>query len=386
MSKKIQFLAGGTFALILMLSSQGLEAAAMSKPMLKDTITSAPFGETLDGAAVELYTLRNGHGMEAHIATYGGIVTYLSTPDRHGHFADVVLGYDNLAGYLNSSPYFGALIGRYGNRIAHGRFTLDGVNYSLAINNGVNALHGGRVGFDKVVWKVAGATVTPDGPQLILSHVSQDGDEGYPGNLKVTAVYTLTKDDALRLDYKATTDRDTVINLTQHSYFNLRGHGDILGHVVQIHADRFTPVDATLIPTGELRAVAGTPFDFRAPTAIGARIGQADEQLHFANGYDDNWVTDNSTGALAVMASVYDPETGRILEVSSTEPGLQFYTGNFLDGSITGKGGWVYGFRNALVMEPQHFPDSPNHANFPSVVLKPGQTYKNTIIYRFSAR
>jgi aldose 1-epimerase len=351
-----------------------------------DSVSDTAFGDLPSGAAVTLYTLRNQHGMQARIMTYGGIVTSLTAPDRHGRYADVVLGYDSLAGYLKSSPYFGALIGRYGNRIARGKFSLDGVSYALAINNGPNALHGGLVGFDKVLWKVAHAQITSRGPQLALTYSSTDGEEGYPGNLKVTAVYTLTEDNALELDYIATTDKDTVVNLTQHSYFNLRGHGDILNSVVQINADEFTPVDAALIPTGELRPVAGTPLDFRTPTPIGARIDLNDEQLHFAGGYDHNWVIKKPIGALAVMATVYEPETGRVLEVSSTEPGLQFYSGNFLDGTLTGKGGLVYQRRSGFTLEPQHFPDSPNHPNFPTTGLKPGQVYKNTIVYRFSSR
>jgi len=306
-------------------------------------------------------------------------------PDKNGKLGDVVLGYDNLDGYLKSSPYFGCLVGRYGNRIAKGKFTLDGQIYTLATNNGPNSLHGGIKGFDKVVWS-AKPMVTPLGPALELKYVSKDGEEGYPGNLSVTAVYTLTEDNALRLDYTATTDKDTVLNLTHHSYFNLRGHGDNLDHVVQINADKFTPVDSTLIPTGELKPVDGTPFDFRKPTPIGARVNADDEQIKFGGGYDHNWVINKQPGELALQATVYEPETGRVLKVWSTEPGLQFYGGNFLDGSITGKGGWVYQYRNAFCMEPQHFPDSPNHPNFPSVVLKPGQTYKNTIIYKFSTR
>jgi aldose 1-epimerase len=324
--------------------------------------------------------------MEVRIITYGGIVTYLTAPDRDGHYANVVLGYDALSSYLKSSPYFGALIGRFGNRIARGRFTLNGITYTLATNNGPNSLHGGLVGFDKVVWTATEAIVTSKGPQLTLTYLSRDGEEGYPGNLRVTAVYTLTHDDALRLEFTASTDQETVVNLTQHSYFNLRGRGDILGHVVQINADRFTPVDITLIPTGEFRSVIGTPFDFRQPIAIGVRIEVPDQQLRLAKGYDHNWVINKPVGTLAVMATVYEPDTGRVLEISSTEPGLQFYTGNFLDGSITGRDGWVYQFRNGFCMEPQHFPDSPNHPNFPSVILRPGQTYQNTIIYRFSFR
>jgi aldose 1-epimerase len=373
-------------AAALLLTGLGSIGVSMAQGSNPSTITSAPFGKTPAGAAVEIYTLRNSRGMEAKIMTYGGIVTRLTAPDRNGHFADIVLGHDKLAPYIKDNPYFGALIGRYGNRIAKGRFELDGKQYSLATNNGPNSLHGGNVGFDKVVWKAAAMESTPQGPQLTLKYVSRDGEEGYPGTLTVTAVYTLTEDDALRLDYSATTDKDTIVNLTQHSYFNLRGHGDILGHVVQIDADRFTPVDSTLIPTGELKSVTNTPFDFRKPTAIGARIEQADEQLKNGKGYDHNWVINKQPGDLTRLATVYEPETGRVLEVSSTEPGLQFYSGNFLDGTLPAKGGGTYAFRTGFCMEPQHFPDSPNQPKFPSVVLKPGQTYKNTIVYRFSAR
>jgi aldose 1-epimerase len=262
---------------------------------------------------------------------------------------------------------------------------LDGKEYSLATNNGANALHGGLKGFDKVVWN-ARAFDSQDGPSLELTYFSKDGEEGYPGNLSVKAVYTLTQDNALKLEFTATTDKDTIINLTHHSYFNLAGKGTVLNHVVMIDADKFTPVDSGLIPTGELRPVEGTPFDFRTPTPIGARINEDNEQLKYANGYDDNWCINNYTGALRLMARVYEPTSGRVLEVFSTEPGLQFYTGNFLDGTLKGKGGWVYQFRDAFCMEPQHYPDSPNHPNFPSVVLKPGEVYHNTIVYRFSVR
>jgi aldose 1-epimerase len=344
-----------------------------------------PFGNAKDGTPVDLFTLRNARGAEVKISNYGGLVTSLRVPDKHGKLGDVVLGYDNLAGYLKQTPYFGALVGRYGNRIAKGRFTLDGKEYSLAINNGPNALHGGIKGFDKVVWE-AKILATRAGPALELHYVSKDGEEGYPGNLDVTAVYTLTEDNALKLEYTATTDKDTVLNLTHHSYFNLAGHGDILKHEVMLNADKFTPVDSTMIPTGELRPVEGTPFDFRKPTAIGARINEPEEQLKFGGGYDHNFVINKPLGELGVAAQVYDPESGRVLEVSSTEPGLQFYTGNFLDGSITGKGGWNYKFRNAFCMEPQHYPDSPNKPSFPSVVLKPGQTFRNMIVYKFSVR
>lgn len=358
----------------------------IAKEAAGSTITSAPFGSTPDGTTVQRYTLRNRNGMEARIATYGGIVTDLTAPDRNGHFNDVVLGYDTLDEYVRNSPYFGALIGRYGNRIANGRFNLAGQSYHLAVNNGPNSLHGGNKGFDKVVWRVVHAQVRREGPQLRLSYLSRDGEEGYPGNLAVTATYTLSEDNALRLDYVASTDKPTVINLTQHSYFNLRGGGDILGHVVQISAARFTPVDNTLIPTGKLSRVDGTAFDFLQPTAIGSRINSADVQLEFGRGYDHNWVIDKAAETLGVHATVYEPETGRVLTVSSTEPGLQFYSGNFLDGSIHGKGGHVYAFRQGFCMEPQHFPDSPNQTTFPSTVLRPGETYTSTIMYRFTAR
>ena len=358
----------------------------MSVSSSHSSITHASFGQTNAGTPVDLYTLRNHQGMEARIATYGGIVATLTAPDRKGHYADVVLGYDSLPEYIKGTSYFGAMIGRYGNRIAHGQFTLNGKKYSLATNNGPNSLHGGRIGFNRVVWQVEKAAVVAAGPQLSLSYLSHDGEEGYPGNLKVKAVYTLGEDNSLRLDYTAVTDKDTPVNLTQHSYFNLRGRGDVLGNVLQIPADQFTPVDSTLIPSGELRPVTGTPFDFRQPTAIGARIRAADEQLKFGKGYDHNWVIAKPTGALAVVATVYEPDTGRVLEVSSTEPAVQFYSGNFLDGSSIGKGGWAYALHDGLALEPQHFPDSPNHANFPTVILKPGQTYHNTISYRFSVR
>ncbi len=349
----------------------------------KGTITESAFGKLPDGTPVELYTLRNSHGMEATIMTYGGIVTSLKVPDKNGQFSDVVLGYDNLDGYLKSTPYFGALIGRYGNRIAKGKFSLDGVEYTLATNNIPNALHGGLKGFDKVVWS-ARPLPTANGPELILSYVSRNGEEGYPGNLLVTAVYSLTENNALRIEFTATTDQDTVLNLTHHSYFNLRGSGDVLDHVVYINADKFTPVDSTLIPTGELRPVTGTPFDFRKPATIGARIGYTnDQQIAFGGGYDHNWVLNKQTNEISLAASVYEPATGRTMEVWTTSPGVQFYSGNFLDGTITGKGGWTYQFRNGFCFEPQHFPDSPNQPAFPTTELKPGETYQNTIIYKF---
>jgi len=376
----------------LKILSVSLSAAALvgctdlsKTSMQKGQIIVKPFGQTKDGTAVSLYTLRNNKGAEAGICNYGGLVIFLKVPDRKGHLGDVVLGYDDLAGYLKETPYFGALIGRYGNRIAKGKFTLDGQEYTLATNNGPNALHGGLKGFDKVVWEPR-ILASLEGPSLELKYVSKDGEEGYPGTLSVTAVYTLTEDNALKVEFMATTDKDTILNLTHHSYFNLAGKGDILNHQVMMPADKFTPVDDTLIPTGELKPVEGTPFDFRAPTAIGARIGQDDEQLKFGKGYDHNWVFNKPMGQLGLIASVYEPTSGRVMEVWSTEPGLQFYSGNFLDGTLKGKGGWVYQFRNGFCMEPQHYPDSPNHPNFPSVVLKPGEVYKNTIIYKFSVQ
>jgi aldose 1-epimerase len=373
-----------TLLLTVTALSIGLSGCSTSTSSKSAGITEKSFG-TDDGVPITLYTLHNRNGVSVSICNYGGLVTSLKVPDKNGKFGDVVLGYNSLAGYLTSTPYFGALIGRYGNRIAKGKFTLDGQEYTLATNNGPNALHGGLKGFDKVIWQ-AHAVESESGPSLELTYFSKDGEEGYPGNLAVKAVYTLTDDNALKLEYTATTDKDTVVNLTHHSYFNLAGKGTVLGHVVMINADKFTPVDSTLIPTGELKPVEGTPFDFRTPTAIGARIGQNDEQLKFGNGYDHNWVINDDTGAVRLMARVYEPTTGRVLEVLSSEPGLQFYTGNFLDGTLKGKHGWVYQFRDAFCMEPQHFPDSPNHPEFPSVVLKPGAVYHNTIIYRFSVR
>ena len=370
---------------IKVLLALAVAASTVARADPGGTIGSAPFGTTADGRPVELYTLRNAHGMQVRIATYGGTVTFLTAPDRAGRYADVVLGYDDLAGYLKGSAYLGALIGRYANRIAHGTFTLAGRHYTLTRNDGDNTLHGGAVGFDKVLWSVVAARVTPQGPQLSLRYLSADGESGFPANLEVGAVYTLAADDTLRLEYHATSDRDTVVSFTQHNYFNLRGSGDVLGHVVQIHAARFTPVDGNLIPTGELRAVAGTPFDFREPTAVGARIADPDEQLRLGKGYDHNFVIDPAGAALRPAASVYEPTSGRVLEVLSTEPGLQFYTGNHLDG-FTGKGGTVYRQRTGLCLEPQHFPDSPNHASFPSTLLRAHQQYHSTIVWRFRAK
>jgi aldose 1-epimerase len=334
------------------------------------------------GELTETYLLRSA-GIEAVITNYGGTVMSLRVPDARGVMGDIVLGYERAQDYAKASPYFGCLIGRYGNRIAKARFALDGIAYRLAANNGENSLHGGIKGFDKVVWN-ARPVQSDLGPALELRYLSKDGEEGFPGNVEVTARYTLTSDRALRLDFAAATDKKTIVNLTHHSYFNLAGFGDVLGHEVLLCARHFIPVDASLIPTGELRPVAGTPFDFTTPTAIGARIDGDDQQLRLAGGYDHNWVIDKPLGELGLVARVHEPTSGRTMDVLSTEPGAQFYTGNFLDGSITGKRGQCYSRRSGFCIEPQHFPDSPNQPSFPTVVLAPGETYKNTIIYKFS--
>ena len=348
-------------------------------------IDTQPYGSAPDGTAVNLHTLTNANGMQARIINYGGIVVSLTAPDAAGRMDDVVLGYDSLNAYIQDSPYFGCLVGRYGNRIAGGRFTLDGRDHVLAQNDGDNHLHGGEKGFDKVVWQDATAE-TARGPALTLAYTSPDGEEGYPGALAVTAVYTLTDDNALELVFSATTDAPTPCNLTHHSYFNLAGAGvgDVLGHEVMIKADRFTPIDDTLIPTGELRSVADTPLDFRQPTVIGDRIGADDEQIRLGGGYDHNWILNKPTAdELSMAARVRDPGTGRTMEVLTTEPAMQFYSGNFLAGTLTGKGGKTYAHRTGFCMEPQHYPDSPNKPDFPSTVLRPGETYANTIVYRF---
>ena len=352
----------------------------------KATLKKEDFGKTTDGQSVELYTLTNANGVEARIITYGGIVVSLRTPDRKGKMDDIVLGFDTLDEYLKGHPFFGALTGRYANRIAKGRFTLNGVEYKLAVNNGENHLHGGIKGFDKVVWK-ARQVPAKDGVALELTYLSKDGEEGYPGNLSIIVVYSLTDKNELKIDYSATTDKDTVINLTNHSYFNLagQGSGDILSHQMMINAKSFTPVDSTLIPTGELRSVKDTPFDFTQPTAIGARVNQDDEQLKFGQGYDHNFVVNGQTGVLRQAAKVSDPATGRVMEVLTTEPGVQLYIGNFLT-ELKGKGGKVYNKRYGFCLETQHFPDSPNKPSFPSAVLKKGGRYQTTTVFKFSAQ
>ncbi len=350
-------------------------------------ITSVPFGATADGTPVDVITLRNGKGIEMTVLTYGGIIMSLKTPDRNGVADDIVMGHDTVGGYEANSPYFGSLIGRVGNRIANGAFTLDGKVHTLAKNNGPNHLHGGLKGWDKVVWK-ADPFQDRTGAGVRLEYISADGEEGYPGKVTAHVVYTLTPDNTLVVDYHATTDTPTVINLTQHSYFNLGGRKttDILGHELMVNADRYTPVNSTLIPTGELAPVAGTPFDFRAPTAIGARINDKNTQLEYGKGYDHNYVLTRSGTGLELAARVYEPTTGRTLEISTTEPGVQLYTGNFLDGTITGKGGHVYSFRSGLCLETQHYPDSPNQKGFPSIELRPGGEYKSKTVFAFGSR
>lgn len=347
-------------------------------------IERRPFGALADGTRIDLYTLGNERGTSVAVTTYGGIVVAIRTRDRDGHLADVVLGHATLDGYLaGNGPYLGALVGRYANRIAGGRFTLDGRAFRLACNDGLNHLHGGVRGFDKVAWTaVAGADA--GGASLELSRTSEDGEEGYPGRLAVAVTYTLSDDDELRLDYRATADTPTPCSLTHHGYFNLDGGRDILEHVLTLHARRFLPVGAGLIPTGELRDVAGTPMDFTSPTAIGGRLGADDEQLRLGRGYDHCWVLDRRGAGLELAATLVGPLSGRRLELLTTEPSLQFYSGNLLDGTVTGKGGRVYGPRAGLCLEPEHYPDSPNHPDFPSTVLRPGQTYRSTTVLRFT--
>ncbi len=354
-------------------------------PQLGST-TKKSFGKTPGGQPVDLYVLTNKSGAQASITNYGGTVVSLKMPDRNGKLADVVLGYDTVEGYVSDKAYFGALVGRYGNRIAHAQFVLDGKTYTLAKNNGENSLHGGVKGFNKALWT---AKILPakDGQSLELSYLSRDGEEGFPGNLKVNVIYTLTDTNALRIEYSATTGKKTVVNLTSHGYFNLagQGNGDILGHLLTIQADQFTPVDTGLIPTGELRDVMDTPFDFRKPTAIGARIDQPDEQLKLGGGYDHNFVLRMPMDkGEALAARVLEPASGRVMEVWTTEPGIQFYTGNFLDGTTIGKGGLTYPKRSAFCLETQHFPDSPNQPKFPSTVLNPGARYHTITTYKFS--
>lgn len=369
------------------LLSLGALAASGSFALLSgQSVTEAPFGEMPDGSPVSLYTLTNANGLVAKITNYGGIVTELHVPDRHGELGDILLGYDKLEDYIAVTPYFNAIIGRYGNRLGNAQFTLDGQTYQLAKNDGDNALHGGVAGFDKVLWN---AEPIEGKAALRLTRVSPDGEEGYPGNLDTTVIYELTDDNDLVISYEATTDKPTVVNLTQHNYYNLRGQGrgTILDHELTIYADAYTPVDAGLIPTGEIAPVEGTPFDFRQAKPIGSRIEADDEQLARGLGYDHNWVlSEEVPEGLIKAARLYDPTSGREMEVWTTEPGLQFYSGNFLDGTITGKEGATYHLRYGLCLETQHFPDSPNQPDWPSTRLNPGETYSTQTIYRFKTQ
>ena len=370
-----------TVSLLAMARLPAEEPKAKADP--KAGVQKMAFGKTSDGAAVDLYVLTNSKGMTAKVMTYGAILTELDVPDKNGKTADVVLGFDDLKGYLDGHPYFGSNVGRVANRIAKGKFTLDGKEYTLATNNGPNHLHGGKKGFDKVVWK---AEIVPSKEEQAVkfTYVSPDGEEGYPGTLTASVTYTLTDANELRIDYTATTDKATPVNLAHHSYFNLAGagNGDILDHEVTINADKYTPADDTLIPTGKIEPVKGTPLDFTKPTAIGKRIGELKGE---PGGYDLNYVLNGGERKEPHLAAkVHDPKSGRIMEVLTTEPGLQFYTGNFLDGKVKGKGG-VYKKHYGFCMEAQHFPDSVNHPEFPSMILKPGQTYAQTTIYKFTA-
>ncbi len=353
----------------------------------KASIEKSSFGKTKDGIALDLYTLKNEAGMTVKITNYGGIIVSWTAPDKNGKYEDITLGCDSISGYEKGVPFFGALVGRYGNRIAKAKFSLEGKTYTLAANNGVNHLHGGIKGFDKVVW-----TATPiEGPDvaLKLTYTSKDMEEGYPGNLSVEVVYTLQKDNALKIEYTATTDKTTVVNLTNHAYFNLTGdmNNTILDHEIALNCDKFLPVDKTLIPTGELKSVKGTPFDFMTSTKIGARINDTlNEQIKFGGGYDHAWVINNDVNKMRLAAIVYEPTSGRTMEVLTTEPAVQFYTGNFLNGTITGKGGVIYKKRSGLCLETEHYPDSPNQPKFPTTTLKPTETYKTTTVYRFSVK
>lgn len=349
------------------------------------TLTKRSFGSLPSGEPIYLYTFTNANGLEASITNFGGRVVKLLVPDRNGAFEDVALGFDNLDGYLAKNPYFGALVGRYANRIARAQFVLDGQTYKLATNDGSNSLHGGTKGFDKVVWTPSEAS--QDGGQALeLAYRSVDGEDGYPGNLDVRVVYRLTDGNELRIEYFATTDRKTVLNLTNHSYFDLsgQGKGNVLDHVVTIHADRFTPVDHNLIPTGELKSVEGTPFDFRRPVRVGEHIDEKEEQLKLGIGYDHNFVLNSGGSGLTLAARATEPKSGRVLEVLTTQPGIQFYTGNHLDGSVRGKGGVIYGFRSGFCLETQHFPDTPNQPNFPSTELAPGEEFRASTVFRFA--
>lgn len=387
-AKLTRFFTLGGVALGAFLSCMSMPAFTQSAPAMTRGVARAPFGRTSDGQPAELFTVTNSNGIEVRLTNYGGIIISLKTPDRSGRLDDIVLGYDSLSGYLRDTPYFGAIVGRYGNRIAGGRFTLDGRTYRLAVNNGPNSLHGGLRGFDKVIW-TAQPFRNEAGVGVTLDYTSADMEEGYPGTLRARVTYTLTDDNRLIVDYQATSDKATPVNLTQHSYWNLAGDGsrDVLAHVLSINADAMTPVDTTLIPTGEISPVAGTPFDFRTPTPIGARIDERQNtQIRYGGGYDHNFVLNRGNAAVdgpVHAASIAEPTTGRTLDVFTTEPGIQFYSGNFLDGSITGKAGHIYHYRYGLALETQHYPDSPNHPSFPSTILRPGQEYRSRTTFAF---
>ena len=358
----------------------------ISKKMQVLKIDKIQFGETMDGTGVDQFILSNNNGMEVRIITYGGIITSWTAPDKNGDYKDIVLGYNTITEYETESPYFGALIGRYGNRIAKGKFSLDNQEYTLAVNNGVNHLHGGLKGFDKVIWD-AKTIVSDSTVSLELSYLSKDMEEGYPGNLETKVTYTLNNKDELSVNYEATTDKPTIVNLTQHSYFNLTAdfNQDILGHELVINADSFLPVDNTLIPTGEFRDVTGTPFDFRTSKAIGTHIDNENIQLKNGLGYDHCWVLNDQDTGVRFVASAYEPVSGRLLEVFSDEPGIQFYSGNFLDGTLPSKNKGMYQHRTGFCLETQHYPDSPNQKNFPSVRLNPGEKYNSKTVFRLSA-
>ena len=373
---------------LLLITSIFTQSCKKSQKKTMAGITQESFGKISDTENADIFTLRNTAGMTVRISNYGGTIVSWTAPDKDGNYEDITLGCDSLANYQKGVPYFGALVGRYGNRIAKGKFTLDGKTYTLATNNGINALHGGLKGFDKVLWKAL--TVDGEEPQLVLNYTSKDGEEGYPGTLSVEVIYTLTKDNSLKIDYKATTDKATVVNLTNHAYFNLSGVKTvtpILDHELTLNADKFLPVDATLIPTGELKSVAGTPFDFTKAKKIGLQINDTtDVQIKFGGGYDHCWVSTDSSKTLKLVATVHELKSGRVMQVLTTEPAFQFYTGNFLDGTNIGKGGVAYQKRTGFCLETQHYPDSPNQPKFPSTVLRPNETYQTTTVYKFSVK
>jgi len=388
--KKMKATALVALSLLSLSVSSAEKCCEKPKCCSQPSISMRPFGE-VDGKAVTAYTLTNANGLKMEVINYGGIVTKLLVPDRDGNFDDIVLGYDSVDAYVAASPYFGALIGRVGNRIAHGKFELNGETYSLATNNDPGGipchLHGGIKGFDKVVWDAKPCLESGEAA-LVLTYVSKDGEEGYPGNLTVKVVYTLTGEDEFICDYTATTDKATPVNLTNHTYFNLAGagKGDILSHQLKLNADAFTPVDAGLIPTGDIVKVEGTPFDFRELTAIGARVDADDEQIKFGLGYDHNWVLNKENEGMTLAAKVVEPTTGRVMKIFTEEPGIQFYCGNFLDGSNVGKGGVPYAYRTGFCLETQHYPDSPNQPNFPSIILNPGEVYHTKTLHKFLAK